>query len=66
MAHERALERLVDKRRLAGAGDAGDHRERADGEVRGDILKVVLATAGDGEEARFVVRGSWLVVRFRR
>ena len=42
---DRAVEDLVDERRLAGAGDAGDRDEGADGEADVHVLEVVLACA---------------------
>ena len=42
---ERLVDDLVDERRLAGAGDAGDGDELADREVDVDVLQVVLGGA---------------------
>ena len=49
LLEKRPLKRLVDERRLARAGDPCHYSERANGEVRGDVLEVVLGAAGDGE-----------------
>ena len=49
-AHQFALERLVDERGLARAGNAGDDCERADWKARGYILEIVFPAAGDDEK----------------
>ena len=49
LLEKRALQGFIYERRLAGAGDSGHDRERADGEVGCDVLEVVLGAAGDGE-----------------
>ena len=48
---DRAVEDLVDERRLAGAGDAGDAGERPERDRGVDALEVVLAGAADDELA---------------
>ena len=45
------VEDVVDERRLARAGDAGDRDEGAERERHVDVLQVVLAGADDGELA---------------
>ena len=55
---ERLVDDLVHERRLAGARDAGDADELADGEVDVDPLQVVLGSAAHGEDAAVVVLAS--------
>ena len=52
---ERLVEDLVHERRLAGARDAGDGDELADGDVDVDPLQVVLGGAADREVAAVVL-----------
>jgi hypothetical protein len=42
-ARDGLVERVDQKRRLAAAGDAGDRREQAERNFRGDVLQVVAA-----------------------
>ena len=46
---KRAIEDVVDERRLARAGDPGDDRHDAEGEVRGDVLEIVGAGVFPGD-----------------
>ena len=48
---ERRRQRVGDKGALAGAGDARDHGERADGHLQRDVLQVVLLGAGHLQRA---------------
>ena len=45
--HHALVERLVHEGRLPAARDAGDDREEPDGELRGDVLEVILPAALD-------------------
>ena len=50
-ARQRAVEDLVDQRRLARAADAGDGRQHAERDADVDVLEVVLARALDDDVA---------------
>ena len=49
--HQRPLERLVDERRLARAGNARHDGEAADGDVDGHVLQIVLGRSGKRQES---------------
>ena len=51
MAGGGGVQRVVDQRRLAGAGNAGDAGEQADRDFQRDVLQVVAAGADDAEHA---------------
>ena len=64
------VHRAEGQRRLAGAGDPGDHHEGVPGEVDVDAAQVVLARAADRDEAGVLPRGgqtraspSWVASR---
>ena len=56
LAGERAIEDVIDERRFAGAGDAGDNRHHAERKHDVEILEIVLARAEDGDG--FAVRAA--------
>ena len=52
LARQRAIEDLVDQRRLARAADAGDGDQHAERNLDVDVLEVVLARAFDDDRCR--------------
>src|SRR5689334_718662 len=56
MSGRGGVEGVVDQRGFAGAGDAGDAGEEADGDRDVDVLQVVAGRAADHELARGIVR----------
>ena len=57
-AGDGAVERVDGQRRLAGAGDAGDAGEQADGDLGGEVLEVVAGGADDGERLALLRRAA--------
>ena len=57
---QRRVEDVVDQRRLARAGDAGDRAEDAEREAHVDVAQVVLLGAVDGELAALGARAAYL------
>ena len=56
MAGRRRVQRVVDQRRLARAGNAGDAGQQADRQIERDVLQVVAARADHAQLAGRVVR----------